>query len=288
MKHSLIICAGLLYALALKYFVLPAKVILTGTEGIAASLSYFFENETLFVVLYLVFQGCILTFGYKKVSRGFALRSLMVVITVAVCVAFLPHYEFADPEPQNERIMLVVFGGMLAGVAKALAFRNRGSTGDEDVVAAYLASKYLKPVGVFFVVVATISTVFGLVLELIKTGDLEAVVNTLMYTSLYIFISSEALNNLYHRFKLTMLTVFTTDPEAVGHAVCCESEHRTFTIEEGRGGHSKLPVRKIRTILTMEELPGALTRVEAIDPQAFYFYHDLEGISRRYHIPPIG
>lgn len=287
-RTALILLAGVLYALALKYFVLPAKVILTGTEGIAASLSYFFENESLFVVLYLAFQSCILTFGYKKVSRGFALRSLLVVVTVALGVAFLPHYEFADPEPQNERIMLVLFGGMLAGVAKALAFRNRGSTGDEDVVAAYFASKYLKPVGTFFVVVATISTVFGLSLELLKTGDLETVVNTLMYTALYIFISSEALNNLYHRFKLTMLTVFTNHPDAVGMAVCGDSKHRTFTIESGLGGHSKLPVRKMRTILTMEELPGALSKVEAIDPQAFYFYHDLEGISRRYYIPPIG
>lgn len=285
---ALVLLAGALYAVALKYFVLPAKVVLTGTEGVAAALSYYYESESLFVALYLAFQGCILTFGYKKVSRGFALRSLLVVATVALGVAFLPELEVADPDPSDERIMLVLFGGMLAGVAKALAFRNRGSTGDEDVVAAYFASKYLKPVGVFFVVVATISTAFGLGLELLKTGDLEAVVNTLMYTALYIFISSEALNNLYHRFKLTILTVFTSDPEAMGKAVCSDSAHRTFTIEEGHGGFSGLPVRKIRTILTMEELPGALAKVEATDPNAFYFYHDVEGISRRYYIPPIG
>jgi hypothetical protein len=36
--------AGALYAIALKYFVLPSKVILTGTEGIASALSYYFDS----------------------------------------------------------------------------------------------------------------------------------------------------------------------------------------------------------------------------------------------------
>ena len=53
--YTAIIGAGLLYAIALKYFVLPSKVILTGTEGIAAALSYYFESEFLFIGLYFVF-----------------------------------------------------------------------------------------------------------------------------------------------------------------------------------------------------------------------------------------
>lgn len=53
---AFVIFAGILYAVALKYFVLPSKVILTGTVGIASALSYYFENYTLFILLYLFFQ----------------------------------------------------------------------------------------------------------------------------------------------------------------------------------------------------------------------------------------
>lgn len=40
---------------------------------------------------------------------------------------FLPELQFASPESQKERIILVLFGGLLAGFAKAAAFQNRGS-----------------------------------------------------------------------------------------------------------------------------------------------------------------
>src|SRR5690606_28269648 len=128
--YSLILLARLLYAIALKYFVLPSKVILTGTEGIATALSYYFESYWLFIVLYAVFQMGLLTFAFARVSRVFAQRSLLVVGTVVFALVALPELQFAQPESHNERIILVLFGGILAGVAKALAFQNRGSTGD--------------------------------------------------------------------------------------------------------------------------------------------------------------
>lgn len=132
--YGSIVLAGLLYAIALKYFVLPSKVILTGTEGIATALSYYFESYWLFIGLYLLFQSALLAFAFARVSRVFAQRSLLVVGTVVVGLAVLPELQFAQPEPQNERIILVLFGGLLAGVAKALAFANRASTGDEDIL----------------------------------------------------------------------------------------------------------------------------------------------------------
>ena len=51
MNCLIAVSAGLLYAIALKYFVLPAGIILTGTEGVAAAISYYFENPTIFIVL---------------------------------------------------------------------------------------------------------------------------------------------------------------------------------------------------------------------------------------------
>lgn len=140
-QYTILIFAGFLYAVALKYFVLPSNVILTGSEGIATALSYYFDSYSLFLILYLVFQSILLVFAYKKVSRNFAVRSIMVVLTTVFFLTFLPDMEFASPEPQNERIILVLFGGIIAGVAKALAFQNRGSTGDEDIIGAYVSLK---------------------------------------------------------------------------------------------------------------------------------------------------
>lgn len=285
---GLLILAGVLYAIALAYFVLPSRVILTGTEGIATALSYYVESDIVFVVLYLVFQAILLGFGFARVSRAFALRSLLVVITVASVLLLLPELRFAHPEPQNERIILVLFGGILAGTAKALAFRSRGSTGDEDVLGAYFATKYLKPVGSISIIAAIGSTAFGLGAELIKHGDFERVVNTLMYTCIYIFASAETLNNMYRKFTITMLVVITRFREEVGQTITRVSAHRTYTVDDGIGGHTGAPVSVIRTIITHEELRPILAAVEEADPDCFYYHHDVEGVSGRYYISPIG
>lgn len=287
MNYGLILLAGLLYAIALKYFVLPSEVILTGTEGIATALSYYFESYWLFIGLYLLFQAALLAFAFARVSRVFAQRSLLVVGTVVLGLATLPDFQFAQPEPQNERMILVLFGGLLAGVAKALAFTHRGSTGDEDILGAYFAVKYLKPVGSIAIVAAIGSTAFGLVMDLIKNGEFESVVNTLMYTCIYIFASAETLNNLYRKFKITMLAIITRRPKEVGAAITTASAHRTYTTHQGTGGHSGETFVIVRTIITHEELPQVISAIQAADPDCFYYYHDIEGISGRYYIAPI-
>ncbi|MBK1831898.1 YitT family protein [Verrucomicrobiaceae bacterium R5-34] len=286
--YGLVILAGVLYAIALKYFVLPSKVILTGTEGIATALSYYFESYALFITLYVIFQAGLLCFAFTKVGRVFALRSMVVVGTVVLGLIVLPELRFADPEPQNERIILVLFGGILAGVAKAMAFQNRGSTGDEDILGAYFAIKYLKPVGSIAVISSIGSTAFGLSMDFLKNGDFETVINTLMYTCIYIFVSAEMLNNLYRKFKITMLAVISKDHKTVAASITATSAHRTYSLHESTGGHSQESFRVIRTIITHEELPQMIAAVQAADPECFYYYHDIEGISSRYYISPIG
>lgn len=285
---AFVIFAGILYAVALKYFVLPSKVILTGTEGIASALSYYFENYTLFIVLYLFFQSILLIFAFFMVSKVFAFRSFLVICTVVSFLMFLPELQFASPESQNERIILVLFGGLLAGFAKAAAFQNRGSTGDEDILGAYFAMKYLKPVGSLAIAAAVISTSFGMLMDFLKTNNFESVINTLIYTCIYIFASAETLNNLYRKFKITMVAIITKRFEDVGKAVTATLEHRTYTVQKGVGGRSNESFWMVRTIITHEELPQIITAIEQTDPNCFYYHHDIEGVSSRYYISPIG
>ncbi len=283
-----LILAGLLYAAALKYFVLPSRIILTGTEGIAAATSYYFKNDGLFVGMYLLFQAVLLGFAWFGINRSFAWRTMLVVGTVIGALVVLPELTVADPDPTNERLILVIFGGLLAGGAKALAFKHSGSTGDEDVMGAYFAIKYLKPVGFISIIAAVVSTAYGLLLEWLGGTSVEGIVNTLMYTCVYIFASAETLNSLYKRFKITILTVVTTRHDEVSAAISRASEHRTCTIEDAEGGRSGQPFKLVRTILTLEELPDVLTHIQEVDAECFYFYHDVEGVSQRYYITPIG
>ena len=311
--------AGLLYAVALKYFVFPAKVILTGFEGIAAALAYYFESNSLFLILYGISQALLVVFAFRKISRTFAIRTSLTVGMVMLALPLLPEMQMADS--QQERLILVLFGGILSGLAKAMALRLRGSTGDEDVLGAWLAMKYLKPVGSIAVLSAAVSCVFGLTMEYFKTHQIEPVINTatvtgtdeydrpvadsdqhatqvlhqalaltktLMYTSIFIFTGAETLNNFFRKFKLVMITVFGKEPDAIGQSITGAAPHRTYTIQRGTGGYSSEPLHLVRTIVTHEELPEVLDALERDCPESFHFHHDIEGISRSYYIKPIG
>lgn len=280
--------AGILYATALKYFILPGKVILTGTEGIATALSYYFEDYTIFIILYAVFQLILLTFAFFKVSKTFALRSAIVVLTVITALMVFPEFTFASPESHDERILLVLFGGILAGAAKAMAFQYRGSTGDEDILAAFFAIRYLRPVGSIAIIAAICSTAFGLGMDYLKNGNFESIINTLMYTTIFIFASAETLNNLYHKFKLIMVTVVSRNHQAIGKAIEETYQHRTYTVQQGIGGRSGESFQMVRTIITKEELPRILDAVKGADANCFYYHQEVEGISNRYYITPIG
>lgn len=284
---SLCIFAGIMYACAIKYFIFPAQVIMTGTEGISIATAYFFDNQNIFIWMYLAFQSLLIAFAFKKIGFRFAFRTMLVIATVVGVLSILPEYQFADPEPKNERIILVIFGGILAGLAKAIAFRYSSSTGDEDIPAAYFSMKYLKPVGSIAVVAAVISTVFGMALAFIKTHQIEPIVNTLMYTAIYIFMASETLNNFYRKFKLVLVNVVTQVPDRIGSDVRAVLPHRTFTQEDGIGGHSKANVKIMRMIVTQEELPDIVMTIEKTDPNAFFFYNNIEGVAKHYYISPI-
>ncbi|MFA5069325.1 MAG: YitT family protein [Candidatus Omnitrophota bacterium] len=280
--------AGVLYAIAIKYFVFPSRVIMTGTEGISIATAYFFDNQKVFIWLYLFFQTALIIFAFRKISFRFAFRTTLVIGSVVGLLSILPEYQFASPEPQNERIMLVIFGGILAGIAKAIAFRYSSSTGDEDIPSAYFSMKYLRPVGNIAVVAAILSTAFGMALAFIKTHQIEPVINTLLYTAVYIFMSAETLNNFYRKFKLALVNVITKSPDKIGEAIRAALPHRTFTIQEGFGGYSKEKVKTLRTIVTQEELPDIVRVIEGADKNTFFFYSDVEGVSKQYYVSPIG
>lgn len=291
--RTLVECAGTLlagglYAVALKYFVFPSKIILTGFEGVAAATGYYFESDSMFLILYGISQAILIAFAFFKISRVFAFRTLLTVGAVMAGVALLPELRFANPDSGNERIILVLFAGIISGLAKALSLRLRGSTGDEDILAAWLAMKYLKPVGTISIAAAGLSTVYGLALEYIKDGGIEVVVNTLMYTSIFIFTSAETLNNFFRKFKLVLLTAFDKDAKRLGAAIIEAAPHRTYTIQEVTGGFSSESFHLVRTVITHEELPAVLDNIQEKAPNAFWFTHDIEGISKSYYIKPIG
>lgn len=287
LKSLVLVLAGGLYAIGVKYFIIPSKVILTGFEGIALSISYYYDEFHLFVILYAVFQLVLLGFAFFVLSKRFAFYTAFIISVVIFFLEFLPQMSFASPESENERVILVLFGGLIIGAAKALAFKNRGSLGDEDIMATYLSQKTMKPVGSIALIAGCVSTVFGIILIYLKSQNIESIVNTLMYTSIYFFVSAVTLNRLFKKYKLTSAIIITQKPLEVSAMISHMEAQRSHTIQNCVGGYSKQERNIINVVLPHDELALFLEQIKQADEHAFIYYHDIEGVEGNFYIHPI-
>ncbi|MDD3051168.1 MAG: YitT family protein [Candidatus Cloacimonetes bacterium] len=276
------IFTGFLYAVAIKYFIRPSTVIMTGTEGLSLATSYYLDSEFSFVVFYSAFQFILVMFSFFKIGIKFSIKTLMTVSSVSAFILILPMIKFASPEPENERLVLVLFGSIIAGIAKALSLKNRGSVGDEDIIAVYFSEKLRKPVGKIIISAGLISMVYGLVLAYLKTESISYVANTLIYTTIFIFVSAETVNAIYRRYKYSRVTINVDKIDQISSVISHIFPERSFTISDVEGSFSGSNRKQITLILSQEEMPVLLNSLNSIDEKFFLYYNQVDGIVGRF------
>jgi len=96
---------------------------------------YYFESFNLFIVLYVIFSGPFAGLCFTRISKVFC-PAIAGLSSAPLCwtLLILPEQSYCPAETQNERIILVIFGGACGREWQRLwPSRIRGSTGDEDI-----------------------------------------------------------------------------------------------------------------------------------------------------------
>lgn len=281
-EYLIPIFAGFLYSVAIKYFIRPTALIMTGTEGISLATSYYFNSELLFVIMYSIFQFVLLVFSFIKIGFRFSIKTLITVSSVSIFILILPMIKFGSPEPENERLVLVIFGSIIAGIAKAISLKNRGSVGDEDIIAVYISEKLRKPVGITIILAGIISMTYGLFLSYLQTNSITYVTNTLIYTTIFLFVSAETVNSIYKRYKYSNISINTDNIDLVGSVVKNVLPERSFTVSNVTGAYTGSSRKQISLILSQEELPALLNALKEIEDKGFIHYNQVDGVIGRF------
>ena len=281
-EYLLPVFTGFLYSVSIKYFIRPSSIIMTGTEGLSIATSYYFDSELVFIILYSIFQSVLIIFSFLKIGKNFSIKTLITVGSFSILFLLLPSISFGAPEPENERLVLVIFGAIIAGVAKALALRNRGSVGDEDIVAVYFSEKMKKPVGKTIIIAGAVSMIYGLFILYIKTDSLSYVANTFIYTTIYIFISAETVNNIFKRFKFSRVVINAEDSKIVGEVLRRVLPDRSYSISTIVGGFTDSERKEISLVLTQEELPDLLKSINELKGKIFLYHYEIDGVVGRF------
>ncbi|MEK5644340.1 MULTISPECIES: YitT family protein [Paenibacillus] len=253
-KFVFITVGAVLMAVALEVFLVPNEIIDGGITGISIVLSKV-TTFPLGIFLFII-NLPFLFLGYKQIGKTFAFSTLYGIAVMSVTTQLLHH---VSPFT-NEKILAVLFGGLILGLGVGLVIRFGGSLDGTEIVAILLSKKLRMPVGqiimimnVFIFIVA--GFVFGW--------------DSAMYSIFTYYMASKVMDIVVEGLNESKsVTIISNEYEEISQTIQ-DRLGRSTTFMYARGGYSKEDTQVIYCVVTRLELAKLKALVQEIDPKAF-------------------
>ncbi|OOC62025.1 YitT family protein [Paenibacillus ihbetae] len=254
-KRFIFITIGaILMAVALEIFLVPNEIIDGGITGISIVLS---EITPIKLGLYLfVINLPFLFIGYKQIGKTFAFSTLYGIVMLSVATTFLHHFEPFT----NEKILAVLFGGLILGLGVGLVIRYGGALDGTEIVAILLSKKLRVPVGQIIMIInvfifITAGFVFG--------------ADSAMYSIFSYYIAAKVMDIVVEGLdESKSVTIISNEYEEISSAIM-QRLGRSTTMIYAKGGYSQEDTQMIYCVITRLEIAKLKTVVQEIDKNAF-------------------
>ncbi|SFF10998.1 YitT family protein [Spirosoma endophyticum] len=260
------LCAGVLCAgMGLKGFLLPNNFLDGGAMGI--SLLIEITTGVDLAVLIILVNIPFIWMGYKQMSLSFAIRTIIAIGLLAICLVFVPY-----PMVTNDKLLISVFGGFFLGAGIGLAMRGGGVLDGTEVLAIWISRR--SPLTVGDVIMLINVLIFGSAAILIN-------VETALYAMLTYLAASKTVDFLIHGIEeYTAIIIVSDHHEAIRHMIT-EEMGRGVTVFKGEKGYGKRGPREqdtsiLYTVVTRLELTRLKDRIDVIDNSAFIINHGID------------
>ncbi len=267
-KNLTYITLGILSAgIGLKGFLLPNHFLDGGVMGI----SLLINNITQIPLPYLIVLVNLpfIFLGFHQVSRFFAIKTLLGIIGLAICIAFIE-----IPLITSDKLLIAVFGGFFLGAGIGLSIRGGGVLDGTEVLALYISRKTVFTVGDVIIIINVI--IFGVAAFLMH-------IETALYAMLTYLSASKTIDFIIHGIEeYTGVTIISEESEAI-RSMIIEKMGRGVTIFKGKRGFGKRGLQNddldvIYTVLTRLELQKLSNELEIIDPKAFVIQQSINDV----------
>jgi uncharacterized membrane-anchored protein YitT (DUF2179 family) len=258
-KSLVMMGLGVLFAtVGLKGFLLPNGFLDGGITGISLLV-----NRLTGIDLSILIFGLNLPFfvlGAKQISRVFAIRTALAVLTLALMVHF-----FKFPQITQDKLLISIFGGFFLGSGIGLAMRGGGVIDGTEVLALNLSRRTSLTVG-------DVIALFNIVLFSISA--LVTNIETALYSILTYVAASKSVDFWISGIEEYIgVTVISKKAEEIRQAVIHELQ-RAVTVYKGEGGFGSTGIREneiqiLFSVVTRLEVHQLTTTIERIDPSAF-------------------
>lgn len=251
-------------SIGLKGFLLPNGFLDGGVTGISL-LSNELTGISVSVFIVLLNIPFILI-GIQQVSKAFALKTLLAIVTLAITVSFidLPHIT-------NDKLLIAVFGGFFLGAGSGLCIRGGSVIDGTEVMAVYVSRNSSLSVG-------DVIALFNIML--FSVSALLVSIEIAMYSMLTYLAASKTIDFLVTGIEEYVgVTIISHNAENIKKSII-EKLGRAVTIYKGEGGYGKRghvegDRKIIFSVVTRLEVQRLVVEIEKIDPEAFIIQHTI-------------
>lgn len=263
---------SIMFCLAVNIFVVPNNLYTGGVLGIAQLIRSIIVDVFNFKIgfdfsgiLYYVMNIPLFFLAYKKLSKTFFVRTLLVISIQTVMLSLIPTTAVVDDALTN-----VLVGGLLGGAGLGIVLSTGASTGGTDIVGLVLAKKNNQLsvgklglcVNVFTFSIAGI--LFGL--------------ETMIYSILYSFVDSLTIDKMHEQNICSTALIFSKkNPKDINNYIKNELG-RDFTYWDAKGGYDDSRTYIIYTAMSKYELVKLERKIKECDFNAFMVKSDGVGI----------
>lgn len=259
---------SLFCAVAINGFLAPNHLLSGGVGGIAIILNYIFNLNIGLIVLLVNIPLFLIAF--KKLDKDFIVYSLVNMLIYSFFIGIT--HNISSYIAVDDLILSCVFGGLLNGIGMAITFRNRGSQGGTDIIAALVKKKWNINLG---------TALMGANLVIVGVGGVVFGIQMAMYTLITMYIGYQVVDKVQMMMDVKKSAMVISDKSDEISKDIMNDMGRGVTFLNGEGAYSKNSTKVIYTIINPVEIPKLKDIVEKYDKDAFITINETQEVKGR-------
>ena len=260
-------------AVAVAFFVIPNKLLVGGTAGIAVAVNAFWglpEELVINGLIYVLFIAGALVLG-----RDFFLKTITSTIVYPVLLTMAGDiYEIIPKEYITmDTLTSIICTGVLVGFGIGIVYKRNASTGGMDII-PLIVNKYT---GIPLHILLMLVDCFTVLLGVIAYG-LQASIYGVISVVLCSYVINKTI--LLGAKQVKQVQIISQESEKILDKIL-EDMDRGCTIVESRGGYTNQKRDMLMVVVPINQYQTLINVVHDVDESAFVIVSDINEIRGR-------
>lgn len=246
---------------ALKGLLIPNHFFDGGVTGVALLINEVYHVNIAFIIVALNLP--FIALGARWIGRSFALRSLVAILALGLCLLFIPF-----PIISNDKLIIAVFGGFFIGLGIGLGIRGGVSLDGIEILAVFTGRR---------VGFSMSEIILGMNILIFAVAALFFGLESAFYSVLTYFVATRTIDYVVEGFEEFMgITIVSARCEEVKRLLV-QDMGKGITIYKGERGFlgDRVDVAAssdiVFIVISRLEMRKIKNAVQGVDPQAFIF-----------------